>query len=309
MKTLSFSKAARRQGNSSKMDGQQSNSTPSPPIVEELEELYGEPSAENRKPTEVTAVIEHYAAAVRHYLRDELDQALDELRKAGADGEEPYQVKVARAQIYLGACNFEKAVESYREIAALEPGNGTAHYNLGLALEATEGFQEARSAFEAATKNDPDLTDAHLGRAGCSLKLNDLPKAKESYHQYLVLEPSSYDALFGLGVVSHLGKEHEEAVQRYTAALEVRPSSEEALSNLANVFTEIEQYADAANCYRQLLQLDSDSLHASQGLAYSCHRQGLYSTARTYYKQLVRLSPGSFDGWYNLGVVNQELEE
>ena len=146
---------------------------------------------------------DHYAAAVRHYLKGELDEALEDLEKARAAGKGLAEVYTALAQIYLDRKKFSEAAEYYVELLAIEPDNSAAQFNAGLALQATEKYQEAKTSFETAINLDPELADAYLGLAGCCLKLEDPEGAKTAYESYLKSEPDSHAAVFGLGVAYH----------------------------------------------------------------------------------------------------------
>ncbi len=85
---------------------------PAPRLVEDFAEL-----SNNSQPAvdEVSAGTQHYASAVRFYLRGQLDQALEELLKAREAGEDMAEVSTAMAQIYLEGRDFEKAAEAYRD--------------------------------------------------------------------------------------------------------------------------------------------------------------------------------------------------
>ena len=209
-----------------------------PRLVEDFAEP-SEPSQAARE--DVSEATQHYAAAVRYYLRGQLDQALEELLKAREAGEDMAEVNSAMAQIYLEGRDFEKASEAYGELVSLDPTNGAAQFNLGLALEAIGRYEGARDAFAAAVQHERELGDAYLGLAGACLKLKDLAGAKQAYHAYLQFDPESYTAIFGLGVAHQLDEDYREAVQYYRRALELKPESDEVLSNLAGLYSKTAQ--------------------------------------------------------------------
>ena len=288
-------------------DDKTAQRAPAPQLVEDLAETMT--GGQVCSYEEVSAGTEHYAAAVRYYLKGELDEALDQLLQARDAGEDTAEIPTAMAQIYIESRDFEKAAEAYAELVSIDSTNGAARFNLGLALEAVEKFDEAREAFRGALEHEPDLVDAYLGLAGCSIKTKDLKGAAQAYLDYLEYEPGSYTATFGLGVVAQLSDDLNKAAELYNRALEKQPDSEEVYTNLASVYAKSEQYTEAANCYRQILKTNPNSLKALEGLAFYCYREGFHSTARTHYQQLVSAAPDSFEAWYNLGLVNQKLEE
>ncbi len=296
---------------------------PAPELVEEtkigvdiMENLGGSLSAAREEeapsvaeaPTASTASVDpHYAAAVRCYLRGELDEALENLQKVKADGKDLGEVYTAMAQIYLDRKEFAQAAEYYAELLKLEPENATAQFNAGLSLQATENYEAAQRAFQTAIQLDGELVDAYLGVAGCCLKLNDPPGAKAAYEAYLKVEPDAYTAVFGLGVAYHLSEDHEKAIECYRAALKQQPESEEVLANLTGVYMKQEEYEEAESAFRSLLKLAPESVAALEGLGYACFRQENLEAAREYYNKLVAASGESPEGWYNLGLVCQKL--
>ena len=87
-----------------------------------------------------SAAADPYAAAVRHYLRGQLDEALEYLEKARQTGTDLIEVYTVTAQIYLERTDFAKAAEFYGKLLELEPENAAAQFNAGFALQACEKF-------------------------------------------------------------------------------------------------------------------------------------------------------------------------
>ncbi len=249
---------------------------------------------------------DHYAAAVRAYLRGDFDAALEELHAAKAAGEDLAEVCTAVAQIYLERREFEQAVDSYQELLALDPNNPAAQFNYGLALEALERYQEARVAFQAAVNQAPDLTEAWLGLGGACLKCGDAAGAREAYETYLRSDEDSFAATFGVSAAYQLEENHQKAIEHYVIALDKQPDSVEVLTNLAGVYVKTAAFEDAENCFRKLLELSSDNAKAHEGLAYVLYRQDKLEESQEHYERLTELEPESYEGWYNLGLVSQK---
>ena len=140
----------------------ESAANPAPELVEEtkigidiMEDLGGSPPTGEKEEVPVPSVVEasppsvdpHYAAAVRCYLRGELDEALENLRKVKAAGKDLGEVYTAMAQIYLDRKEFAQAAEYYAELLKLEPENATAQFNAGLSLQATEDYEAPDARF------------------------------------------------------------------------------------------------------------------------------------------------------------------
>jgi tetratricopeptide (TPR) repeat protein len=128
---------------------------------------------------------DHYAAAVGHYLRGEFEHALAELGRAQEAGGDEGEICTATAQIHLEQKDYDRAVDAYDRLLRIDDRNGAAHFNYGLALESVGRYENARTAFENAVQNSPELTEAYLGLGGCCLKLTDSKAAQDAYSKYL----------------------------------------------------------------------------------------------------------------------------
>ena len=172
---------------SSKTDpGSSSLAAQGPELVADGPRLQDPPAPPGgASPSEGSDDSDHYAAAVRHYLRGELDEALEDLEKARAAGRDLAEVYTGLAQIHLDRKQFSEAAGHYVELLAIDPDNSAAQFNAGLALQATEKYEDAKTSFQTAIGLDPELADAYLGLAGCFLKLDDAEGAKAAYESYL----------------------------------------------------------------------------------------------------------------------------
>ena len=73
-------------------------------------------------------------------------------------------------------------------------GNAAALYNQGVALFNGGKFAEAKTAFESATKADPQMALAHYQLGMTALNLGDFAQAVRSLETYLQLEPNGAKA-------------------------------------------------------------------------------------------------------------------
>jgi tetratricopeptide (TPR) repeat protein len=91
--------------------------------------------------------------------------------------------KQARTQ--LSAKHFKEAIPHLKRLIALSPREAQPHMLMGLALEGSGNFAEARRYYEAAIDRDLMMADAYFGFATSSEALGDLESALGGMRSFL----------------------------------------------------------------------------------------------------------------------------
>ncbi|MBI4083167.1 MAG: tetratricopeptide repeat protein [Candidatus Lambdaproteobacteria bacterium] len=120
------------------------------------------------------------------------------------------------------------AVPVLRNLAAEFPQEADVHYWLGIALERTEQFGDARQAFLRATIENPNHLDAlfHAGTAAMAEK--QWQDALESFAAVLRQDPRHAQALLRQGIARAQLQQWEGAEESLRRALELDPANTEA---------------------------------------------------------------------------------
>lgn len=106
------------------------------------------------------------------------------------------------AAVYNAQRKFDLAAEASAKAAQLAGadgagaggGNAEALYNQGVVLFNGQKFTDAKAAFEAATKADPNMALAHYQLGMTALNLGDFALAVSSLEKYLQLDPNGAKA-------------------------------------------------------------------------------------------------------------------
>src|SRR6202790_4030178 len=133
-------------------------------------------SSSNGAPTDGAAKsspkVPALAKAVSLHLEGNLQEALDEINGALAQGEESLEIYSAKAQLQYDLEQYEDAEKSYAKVLSLNPKHPAANFHMAVCLEKLGRWQEAAEFFEKCAETDPGRVDARLGLGICQLHLD-----------------------------------------------------------------------------------------------------------------------------------------
>lgn len=144
----------------------------------------------------------------------------------------------------------------------------------GLVLQNSRRFEEALASFDKALRIKPDLVEAHNNCGNTLCDMGRYGEALKSYDKAMSLQPRFAPTFYNRGVALQALKRFDEALQSYDRALEINPNYAEALSNRGTVL-------------RELKRLDQALVSFDRGLA---------------------LNPQDYAAWYNRGTVLRDLK-
>jgi hypothetical protein len=99
-----------------------------------------------------------------------------------------------RGQELYGAEDVTAAIREFREAVRLEPGNGSYHCNLAIALDDNGDDEEALAEYERCLELDPNDLTALLS-LGCMYNENERPEqAAEAWNKIISIAPLSAEA-------------------------------------------------------------------------------------------------------------------
>ena len=105
----------------------------------------------------------------------------------------------------------------------LDPGHGSAHFNLGVALSRQGKSDEALHHFRIAQQAHPDDPEILAGLGWTYHKLNQYPQAIGYYEKSVRLTPSNLQAQQALGELWDITQQYDRAVDAYETAAGLDP--------------------------------------------------------------------------------------
>ena len=126
---------------------------------------------------------------------------------------------------------FDAAVVSFEEVLKRNPDLAEAHFGRANALHELGAYEPALSSFLQATKLNPDYAQAYLNMGVLQKEMNQLQAASQSYEKAIKAKPDYAEAYCNRGVALHALKQFQEALVCFDKAIALKPDYEESYWN------------------------------------------------------------------------------
>lgn len=164
---------------------------------------------------------------------------------------------------------FAEGVELLTKASALDPGDATAHNDLGVALNALKRFADALASLDRAVALRSDYADA-LANRGAALRGRGKPdQALASLDRAIAIAPGHASAHCNRGNALKDLKRFEEAIASYDAAIALNPRHADAYYNRGDALRELERLDEALADYDKAIALEPE--HGDARLRRAAH--------------------------------------
>ncbi|HLJ50316.1 MAG TPA: tetratricopeptide repeat protein [Bryobacteraceae bacterium] len=199
-----------------------------------------------------------------------------------------------------------------RKRIARDPGDFTAHFNLGGLLQASGKSDAAIREVREAVRLRPKDAVA-LNTLGALLQLANQPSAAEaSYRAAIQAQPEYPDAHFNLADLLLARDTGDEAILQLREVVKLAPDDAKAKSKLAEVLNERAHAAaqqgaltQATADFRDIVALKPDDSDACTNLGVALAMQRQFAEARELFERALRLNPQNAVAHRNLELVRQ----
>ena len=114
---------------------------------------------------------------------------------------------VARGNAYDTTQEYDKALADFEKATELDPKDGNARYNHGVANEHRGDLQMALKDYDLSLKLAPKVAETYLARGNVHFNLDKPQDALRDYQKALLLDHKNLGAVYGRGLaLSVLGK-------------------------------------------------------------------------------------------------------
>jgi tetratricopeptide (TPR) repeat protein len=149
------------------------------------------------------------------------------------------------ANLYLELGQPKDALRHFEIVVRLQPQSAPAHYNVGVALEASGRAGEAAPHYEAALQIDPGYSLAHNNLGNLRLAGGRIDEARREYERAVASGPRNAEARNNLGAALLASGDAAAAIPSLRQAIELRPVYPEAHFNLARAYASTRQFEAA----------------------------------------------------------------
>lgn len=185
---------------------------------------------------------------------------------------EPDTPKLQQAEDLLEKSDFAKARDMLAPLAAADPKNARAAYDLGVAEEALNHSDAAKSAYTAAISADPKQFEAHLALGMLLARQGAMPAAREQFAAASTLTPSGGETALrarAWRALAHIDADGrpDDARSELLEALKVSPETPDDRALAAQLAARAGDAGGAEKAYRSTLAAQPGDVEASTGLA------------------------------------------
>ena len=152
-----------------------------------------------------------------------------------------------------------EAVQIYRQVLTLEPGNLPARNNLALLFEAGGEPEAALDELNAALRHHPDQVDLLVNRGAIQGTLKHYAEAEADLRRAQRLSPQHAAAHFNLGLVQWRKGLPEDAAESFSRGLELEPENAASWYYLGDSLNQLGDLPRAQQALERAGELDPTS--------------------------------------------------
>ncbi len=226
-------------------------------------------------------------------------------------------------KIYQGPLNLQHVEEDFRQIpenaaarlrkalpfpGVMESPDFQRNYlSYGSVFFQREYFDQAEAAFRIALHDDPSSAEAMYGLGSVYLKQHKQSEARETFERATKLHASYPDTLpnawNNLGLIATQEGRTEQAVEYFQEALRLSPDHLIALDNLGNAYRQLKRWEEARQVLERALAAHPQDPEANYSLGMVYAQTNDNARAYEYLQNALRLRPGYPEALNNLGVL------
>ncbi len=186
---------------------------------------------------------------------------------------------------------LDDAVAIYRRALKIKPNFSAAYNNLGLAQGRMGSFGDALESYRHAVSVNPDFADAYNNEGNALVNLGRTGEAISSYRKAIALRTGFVEAQTNLGnALRDLGH-LEEAFEWQKRACECNPRIPETYYNCGNVLLDLLRLDEAHDAYSRALKLRENYPRALVALARVMRLKAQFAEAEEACQRALRIEP------------------
>ncbi len=143
---------------------------------------------------------------------------------------------------------FKEAIDLFEQVIRLDPQNASAHFSLGIAMEANGNLENAAAEYSQAAAIDPDNKDYQLATQNIKNKIDQVNNTKSENNKWQFLAAEAAEAL--------KNGQFDQALTMYTQLTEKDPHQALYQYNLGTTYLMLKRPEEALPHYKSAHKLD-----------------------------------------------------
>ncbi len=168
-------------------------------------------------------------------------------------------------------------------------------------------MDQAAASFQIALRDDPSSAEALYGIGSVYLNQQKTAEARRSFEAALKLRASYPETMANswnnLGLLSARDGRTDEAIDDFRRALKLSPDHLIALNNLGSAYRQQKLWDDARKTYERALEVDSSDAEANYGLGMVFAQSDDTAQAFDFLQKALKLRPVYPEALNNLGIL------
>jgi tetratricopeptide (TPR) repeat protein len=272
----------------------------------------------------------HYREGMRLYKAGQVDDAIEEMKKAVKIKPDAPAILYNLGVMYIGKGDYPKAMQSLKDSLYYIKETGFTKLNLAMYSDAYVGslvnlgliysrigmYNEAVEALEEAIQFRPEDQDANRNLGTVYYLMGDMEKASEQMRRYLELDPDNAEVHNFVGLMYYRKKLYNAALDEFQTAVKLAPGEKLYNHNLGLVLAELGRNDEANKAFENASGLEEGEemrrVFAQQTAAnkvrkmyndgYDALQRLDYKRAIELFEAVLKLDPNMVEAHFNLGV-------
>jgi tetratricopeptide (TPR) repeat protein len=184
---------------------------------------------------------------------------------------------------------------------------GRNYLSFGSILFQRGYLDEAEKAFQRALRDDPSSAEALYGIGSVYLNQDKNAAARETFERAIKLQPSYPETLpdswNNLGVIATREGQYDDSIECFLQALKADPNHLLSLDNLANAYRAEKRWDDARKVLDRVIAIAPEDAEANYSLGMVFAQTGENDKAYDYLQRALKARPNYPEAMNNLGVL------
>ncbi|MBF0454542.1 MAG: tetratricopeptide repeat protein [Magnetococcales bacterium] len=236
--------------------------------------------------------------------------ALEEFRTISNLAPGNIQARLTTGLILLSERNYEEALQELRLAEATEPSNSTVQYYIGQTQEFLNQPEKSEATYLKIASGEPFYPEAQLRLAHIETLTDRTASAIERVENLVTKFPQKVEFIKALSLIQLQVKQYEDVVRVTSKGLDIEPENSDLRFNRAMAYDKLGRWNEAEQDLRHYVEKNPNDAHALNYLGYTWAEKNIYlKESRKLLERAAKLAPD--DGFVSdsLGWVLYRLKE